>query len=252
VTHPPLLAPRAAGWIADRDPRLRILASVLFALVAVSLRHLPAALAALALAAGLARATGLGAKDLLRRMLALEGFMIVLLLTLPFTVSGTPFLELGSLPASLEGLERAALIAIKANAVVLALLALVGSLEPVVFGHALARLGVPEKLVHLLLLTVRQVHLLHAEFLRLRQAMRARAFVPRSNFHTWRSYGWLMGMLLVRSLARSRRVLSAMRCRGFHGRLYLLDSTAWRPADTGLALALVPVLAALPVLDRLP
>jgi cobalt/nickel transport system permease protein len=252
VTHPPLLAPRGTGWIADRDPRLRILAALLFALVAVSLRHLPAALAGLALAAALAAATGLGARDLLRRMLALEGFMIVLLLTLPFTVPGTPLFELGSLSASLEGLERAALIAIKANAVVLALLALVGSLEPVVFGHALARLGAPEKLVHLLLLTVRQIHLLHAEFLRLRQAMRARAFVPRSDLHTWRSYGWLMGMLLVRSLARARRVLSAMRCRGFHGRLYLLDSAAWRPADTGLALALVPVLAALPVLDRLP
>jgi cobalt/nickel transport system permease protein len=110
---------------------------------------------------------------------------------------------------------------------------------------------VPEKLVHLLLLTVRQIHLLHEELARLRQAMRARAFVPRSNLHTWRSLGWLMGMLLVRSLARSRRILGAMRCRGFHGRLYLLDCTRWGRADTALALALAPVLALLPILDRL-
>jgi len=31
-------------------------------------------------------------------------------------------------------------------------------------------------------------------------------------------------MLLARSLEHSRRIQAAMRCRGFHGRLYLLDT----------------------------
>ena len=252
MTSAPLPGSRGTGWLAARDPRLRILAALAFALATVSLLHLPAALAALALALGFALSAGLAAGELTRRLLALEGFMLILLLSLPFTIPGTPLLAVGPLTASLEGLERAALIALKANAVAIALLGLVGSLEPAVLGHALARLGAPEKLVHLLLLTVRQIHLLHAEFLRLRQAMRARAFVPRSDRHTWRSYGWLMGMLLVRSLARSRRILGAMRCRGFHGRLYLLDSAAWGRADTALLFALTPLLVLLPLLDRLP
>ena len=242
---------RHGGWIADRDPRLRIAAACLFALVTVSLTHLPVALAALGLAVLLALGSGLGPRLLARRLLALEGFMLALLLTLPFSLPGEPWLAFGSVTASREGLEAALLILFKANAVVLALLALVGGLEPVRFGHALARLGAPQKLVHLLLLTVRQIHLLQREFTRLRQAMRARAFVPRSNRHTWNAYGYLMGMLLVRSVERARRVLAAMRCRGFHGRLYLLDVTHWRAADTAAALGLLLLLTPLPLLDRL-
>jgi cobalt/nickel transport system permease protein len=134
--------------------------------------------------------------------------------------------------------------------VVLALLGLVGGLEPAVLGHALARLRVPDKLVHLLLLTVRQIELVHQELGRLRRAMRARAFQPRSDRHTWVSYGNLIGMLLVRSLDRSQRMLAAMRCRGFDGRLYLLDERRWRAADTAFLITLLPVLAGLLALDR--
>ncbi len=247
----PLLKPSGESWISARDPRLRIVAAVAFALVTVNLEHPAGAFGAFVIAAAMAASSGMGTRDLLLRLAALEGFMIMLLLTLPFTVPGEPLFQLGPLTGSREGVLRALLIVLKANGVVLALLALVGSLEPAVFGHALAQLGVPEKLVHLLLLTVRQIHLLRQEFARLRQAMRARAFVPRSDRHTWRSYGYLMGMLLVRSLARSHRILAAMRCRGFHGQLYLLNSNTWRRADTVLAAGVAMLLVCLPTLDRL-
>jgi cobalt/nickel transport system permease protein len=250
VTPQALPNGRRGGWLARRDPRLRIVSALAFALVCVSLTRPAVALAALVLAFLLALTGGLGVPRLARRLLALEGFLLVLLVTLPFSIPGEPLLTIGSPVATREGLEAALLILCKANAVVLALLGLVGGLEPVVFGHALGRLGVPLKLVHLLLFTVRQIHVLHREYLRLRQAMRARAFVPRSDRHSWNSYGHLLGMLLVRSVERARRVLAAMRCRGFDGRLYLLDITHWRPADTGAALMLLVMLALLPVLDR--
>lgn len=240
----------ASGWIVQRDPRLRIVAAVLFALVTVALEQVSTIALACLLALTLATAAGMRPRDLAKRLLALEGFMLILLISLPFTVSGEPLLTLGPLAASEAGLLLATTILFKANAVVLVLLVLVGTLEPVVLGHALARLGVPEKLVHLFLMTVRQIHLLNTEFLRLRQAMRARAFVPHSDRHTWRSYGWLMGMLLVRSMARAERILDAMRCRGFKGRLYLLDATDWRAADTFTSSVFLVLLSGLAVLDR--
>ncbi|MGD9298980.1 MAG: energy-coupling factor transporter transmembrane component T, partial [Thiohalocapsa sp.] len=110
----------------------------------------------------------------------------------------------------------------------------------------------PHKLVHLLLLTIGQIKHLDDERWRLRRAMRARAFVPRSNRHTWVSYGNLIGMLLVRSLERARRIEAAMRARGFQGRLYLLDDRHWRLVDTVSLVVLVPFLAGLLALDRLP
>jgi cobalt/nickel transport system permease protein len=225
-------------------------AAVLFALAVVSLHRFPAAAAAFTMALGIALGSGLTVAVLIRRLLALEGFLLVLLLTLPFTLSGETVFTLGSLNASREGVQASALILLKANAVILVLLALVGGLEPVVFGHALARLGVPRKLVHLLLFTVRQIHLLQREYLRLRQAMRARAFVPRSNRHTWNSFAYLMGMLLLRSVERARRVLAAMRCRGFDGRLYLLNGSRWGSADTLGLLGFGLLAAGLPILDR--
>ena len=244
------LAPRGGRLLARRDPRLLTLAVVLFALVTVSLQTLTGAAVALSAAVALAAAGGLPLRELLRRLAVLEGFMVVVLVTLPFTVPGEAVATLGPFTATREGLFTAALIALKANAVVLALLGLLGGMEPAVLGHALGRLRVPEKLVHLLLLTVRQIELLDAEQRRLRQAMRARAFVPRSDRHTWTSYGNLIGMLLVRSLERSRRIEAAMRCRGFHGRLYLLDSHHWRAPDTAWLLGLLPLLAGLLALDR--
>lgn len=241
----------AAAWLAGRDPRLRVLAALGFALVVVSLTRPMALLPALAAALSLALAARVGGGALLRRLLALEGLMLALVLTLPFTVPGEALVHWGPLSASREGLTLALTILARATAVALALMALLGTLEPVVLGHALARLGVPPRLVHLFLFTLRHIHGLHGEYARLRQAMRARAFTPRSDRHTWNSLGWLVGMLLVRSLERSRRTLAAMRCRGFQGRLYLLDDLAWSAADTWLGAGLALALGALLALEHL-
>lgn len=239
-----------AGWLGERDPRLRVLATLAFALAVLSLGRLSLLLVALLLAGGIALAAGLSPRQIFKRLLALEGFMLVLLILLPFSVPGESVLQLGAFSASREGLQQAAAILLRANAIVLALLALVGTLEPVVLGHALAQLRVPDKLVHLFLFTVRYLGLLHGEYRRLRQAMRTRGFVARSDAHTWRSLGWLTGMLLVRSLERSQRIVEAMKCRGFNGRFYLLDGRRWQGADTLFAVVGALLVATFVSLDR--
>jgi cobalt/nickel transport system permease protein len=108
----------------------------------------------------------------------------------------------------------------------------------------------PRKLVHLFLLSVRYIGVLFQEYQRLRMAMRARAFVAASNRHTWRSFGWLLGMLLVRSLERSQRVLRAMKCRGFHDRLYLLSENRWHSRDSWTLLLTSLGCAYLVILER--
>ncbi len=239
-------------WLTRREPRLRIVLAIAFALVTVSLQQLWLAVMAFGLAFGLALNAGLAPGLLLRRLLLLEGLMLVLLVLLPFSVPGETLWRLGPFEASREGVVQALIILCRANGIVLALLALVGTLEPVTLGHALARLRVPDKLVHLLLFTVRYLAVLHKEYRRLRQAMRTRGFRARSNLHSWRSLGWLMGMLLVRSLERSRRILAAMKSRGFNGRFYLLDGHPWRTGDSLFALTGVLVLCALLMLEFAP
>jgi len=216
------------------DPRARIVMAVIFALVVVFSKTLLVPLLGLIMAFAFACLASLHLKRTFRRVIAMDLFVVMMVVMLPFTVSGNEVFSLFGLAASKEGFVLAILIALKANAVVLTMLALVGTMSASTLGHALARLKVSEKLVHLLLFTVRYLDVISREYRRMRKAMRARAFVPKTNVHTLRSIGYLVGMLLVRSLERSERIYDAMKCRGYCGKLYLFDRMVWQRRDTAL------------------
>lgn len=229
--------------LARLDPRARLLVALAFALVVVSLSSLATLLTALGLALGLLLLARPPLGATLRRLAALDGFMLLVLLVLPFSIPGTPVLTLGGLSASLEGLRQAIAILLKANSIVMVLWAATTGLDAVGLGHALGRLGMPSKLVQLLFFTVRYIGVIGEELERLRTAMRARAFRPTNDRHTYRSLGYLIGMLLVRSLERSERILAAMRCRGFVGVFHVLDrgTLGWRDALFGMLAALLMI-----------
>lgn len=218
------------------DLRLRIVA-------AVGVIACVSQLQSLAVAAGVLAAVAVAVwrdtpgKPPWRRLLHVEGFMLLLFATLPFTMEGRPLLTVGPLTASVEGTGRAALIACKVSSSVLLLTTLLGTVEPARLAAALRGLHVPERVCRLFALTVRYVWLIRDEARRLRDAMRARGFRPQSNRHTWRSYGNLIGMLLVRSLDRAQRIEEAMLCRGYSGRFPLGAGDAPDMRDwAGLAL----------------
>lgn len=204
------------------DPRVRVVAAMLFSFAVVLSHNFAVLLFGLGLAFFVAAMAKLDFKRTLRRVIAMDMFMIFLVIMLPFTTPGREIFNIYGLSASIEGLLHACKIALKANAVVLILLALVGTMGATELGYAMARLKVPEKFVHLLMFTIRYLEVIGQEYKRMRRAMQARAFVLRSNMHTWRSIGYLVGMLLVHSLERSERIMAAMKCRGYRGRLYLL------------------------------
>jgi cobalt/nickel transport system permease protein len=135
-------------------------------------------------------------------------------------------------------------VVLKANAVVLSVTALIGTMDAVTLGHALAHFHVPQKLTQLMLFMVRYFDVLGREYARLRAAMRVRCFRPAMNGHTYRTFGYLVGMLLVRSFDRSERVLAAMKCRGFCGRYYMLDHFAFVPRRDGPFYAAIIMLTA--------
>jgi cobalt/nickel transport system permease protein len=203
--------------VIPADPRLRIVAAFAAVLSLSQLTLLP--LAAAACAGALVAAALSPAGVPWRRLVHVEGFVLLLLVALPLTVPGTPLLQAGPLVASAEGLAFAALLGCKITAAVLILTVLLSGLDPVRLGGALGALRVPPRLVALFVATARYSETIRQEAGRLRGAMRARGFRPRTDLHTLRSYGNLMGMLLVRSLDRAERVGEAMRARGFTGHM---------------------------------
>lgn len=246
LDHPEAASLRAAA--AD-DLRLPLLAALAVAIGTASLTRVSVALLALALAAGLALAVRAGLRAALHRLLHVEAFLLVLLVMLPFTTAGRPFLHLGPLAATAEGMALALLVAAKVNTVALVLLALLGRASAAHLGRALCGLGAPERFVRLVDLLLRHSHTARDGLRRQSEAMRARGFCPRANLHSWRSYGHLIGGALLRAFDRAERVEEAIRMRGGHRPPAPLPPL---PARDWLVLVLVvAVMAGLLTLDRL-
>ncbi len=231
------------------DPRARILVTVAFATVVALVNRFDVLLAALGLATFGLAVSGLGPGVVLKRLVPLNSFMLLLCVLLPLRIGGPAPSSFGPVGFDVEGVVLAARISLKANAIVLMMTVLLGRLSVVTMGHALDHLRVPNKLIHLLLFTVRYFDVLRREWSRLAAAMKMRGFRPRMNRHTYRTYGYLVGMLLVRSLERSERIVAAMKCRGFRGRFYLLDHFAFSVRDVWFGAVSALILAGFVVLE---
>jgi len=164
--------------------------------------------------------------------------VVFLWLILPFTVKGEPLFIIGPLAVVRQGVMYAAQITVKSNAIMLVLLALIASTPVFTLGQAMHALKMPRKMVHLFFFTFRYIHVIYSEYLSMINAIKIRGFIPGTNLHTYKTYAYLVGMLLVRSSDRAQRVYNAMLCRGFNNNLYSITSLKFSKKDL-LALLLM-------------
>lgn len=80
---------------------------------------------------------------------------------------------------------------------------------------SLRRLGVPSVLTTQILMVYRNISVLVGEALTMKRARQARGYGRRSM--TMKEWSRFVGQLLLRSVARARRIYSAMLARGFNG-----------------------------------
>jgi|GEM_PF-1734544 ABC-type cobalt transport system, permease component CbiQ and related transporters len=162
----------------------------------------------------------------LRRVLVpVNGFFLFLWLTLPLSLNSASTDALavfGPFAISREGVQAAFIITCKGNAIAATVLMLVAGAPLALNARALLHLRVPAKFVTLVLLTHANIALMTREYATLMTAAKLRGFQPRTTLASYRTFAWLMGMLLIRSFQRSNRVNRAMSLRGFCGRFALL------------------------------
>lgn len=232
-------AARKDSFLQRIDPRVRLLCAGAASVAPLAMQSNYSIGAMAALGFGLCLLARVPGSILFTRLVAVNGFMVMLILLLPWSVEGQTLILLAERYSySTEGLAQAWRIALRGNAIFLSLTALVSTMEPVVLGHALERLRVPAKLIQLFLFSIRYVAVLEQEYRQLRLAMRVRAFEARFNLHTLRAFGNMVGMLLVRALDRSERVNEAMKCRGFRGIFPSFHDFRLRYRDGAFALTL--------------
>lgn len=211
-----------SSQMAGFDPRLKVVSVMLFSILVAVSETRPCLIAAYILASTMVLFSGLSIIETVKRLIPVNTMVIFLWMFLPFSVKGTDIYTAGPFTASMEGVNLALLITLKANVMMLMFISFAATTPVMTAGQALSRLGLPYKLVHLFFFTFRYIDVIHNEFNTLRTAMAVRGFVPRTSIHTYRSYAYLVGMLLVRSSDRAERVYWAMVCRGFNGKFYSL------------------------------
>lgn len=180
-------------------------------------------LTGLVLAIVLAAVGRLPLLPLLKRLAAANFFILFLWVTVPFSVPGESWITLGPLNISGEGIALAFSVTVRCNAILLCFLVLVADLDISLIGDALKQLRIPVKLVFLFLFTCRYIHVIRDEWQRLQTAASLRSFVPRTSLHTYRTFGNMLGLTVINSLDRAKRIHEAMLLRGFNGTFHMVS-----------------------------
>jgi len=214
------------------DPRIRIICASLLSIPTALVQSPLQALTALICGIVFMMVARLTISLVAKRLIIVNAFILFLWLLVPITTPGTPAFHIGPIVITAEGLKLSTLITLKSNAIVLILMALLGTIKIQDLGPALQRLRVPNKLCHILLFTYRYIFVIHHEYILMRQAMTARGFKPTTSSHTYKTYAWLVGMLLIKSWDRAERVHNAMKCRGFKGQFYTLSISRTSTRDS--------------------
>ena len=203
--------PYGRGWVLPRapsplhrlDPRAKLMACLVVAVISVSLRTFPPLLASAFLS---------GAFLLLARVRA--GFILARVTAV------LPFLGMLFLSALGRGTGGAILVSLRSLSAFLALTVLASTTSREDLSLALEAMGLPTMLVRMMEFTLRYFELLSDEFRRMMVARKARGFrVGRNLWDGWtmRMLAQGIGILFLRALERGERVYRAMLARGFSG-----------------------------------
>lgn len=230
------------SFIHRLDPRIKFLTIIPFVFIIAMMKGIEGPLAALAICIFLTALARLNLKKLFIRLLTVNVFIIFLWIFLPFSYHGEAVFQIGSLTATKEGFMHVLSITLKSNAIVLMTIAILGTSEVFTLAHALIHLKIPRKLVLLFFFFYRYITVLHAEYIKLKKAMRIRCFKSKSNIHTYRTFAYLAGMLFVRSFDRSNRIYNAMLCRGFKNNFPLASHFELNKTDIAFGLGMIIIM----------
>jgi len=231
------------------DPRYRVMAAVLFSFI-TALSYRPEALICALLSAFLLVILAkLNLFFVMKRLSVLVGFLALIWIVLPITYNGPVMMQIGPFDIVRAGVVLSLQITAKSVSILTAFMALVATMTIATLGRTMERLGVPDKIVHLTLITYRYIFVIEQEYQRLITAIKIRGFYPGTNLHTYRTYAYLVGMLFVRAFTRAKRVDQAMRCRGFQGKFYSLYHVTPTPYNYIFAICFLGLIIVLIMLE---
>lgn len=222
-------------YLHSWDPRAKIVSFSLLILCVVLLEKLPVAFIGFAVAWALVLSSRIPLRFIFKHLRWVLLFMSVFFVLMSLFIPGHELLHLHALVISQEGLQKGGLIATKAVAIALLIFPMVGTTPFPTTIKALEGLRIPHVLVQITGFTYRYIFLSIDEGKRMVSALTSRGFKRKTDLHTLRTLGRLIGMMFVRSYERTERVYQAMVCRGYTGKMVILNEFHLHWADVGKA-----------------
>ncbi|MFW6294813.1 MAG: cobalt ECF transporter T component CbiQ [Halanaerobium sp.] len=220
-----------SSWIQKLDPRLKIIVTFTTAFLIALTNDLTTLYYFLFLAVFLIISSRIKVKFLLKKLILINFFIIIIWIFIPFSFPGEELLSLGAFSITVEGINFALKITLRSNSIMLLIISLLTTSSMSEIIHALYRLKVAEKLIYLFFFVYRYLHIIKKEYNNLNEAMLMRGFKAKTNLHTYKSYAYLIAMLLIKSYERSQKVYEAMICRGFKGKFIFFDNFKIKKLD---------------------
>lgn len=221
----------ASSFIEKLDPRLKIIITFLTAFLIALTNDLFILSYFLFLAVILVISSKIKIKFLLKKLLIINFFIMIIWIFIPFTFPGEELLSLGKVTVTAAGIKFALKITLRSNSIMLLIISLLSTNSITELIHAFYRLKVAEKLIYLFFFVYRYLDIIKKEYNKLSEAMSLRAFKAKTNLHTYKSYAYLIAMLLIKSYERSQKVYEAMLCRGFKGKFVFFDDFKIKKID---------------------
>lgn len=208
--------------IQQWDVRYKIACLGLLIFVLASVQSLPVAVMGLFLAALFLLITTLPLHFVWHGISFVLIFLLPFFLVMPFAYPGEGAFKILGLGFSWEGFRLAAIIFMKALAVVITSFTIFGTSRFDVSMYAMQRLKAPKMIVQMLLFTYRYTFVFLEEMQRMYVSMKARGFVAKVDGRTLTIMGHFVGTLIVRSFERTDRVYKAMLSKGYQGELHTM------------------------------
>lgn len=214
----------------DARAKLLVTAVFLVTMLSVPLTHLSELLLYFAFPLVTAAMGGLGFGSVFRRSLFVLP-LVVFIGVFNLFYDREPVLQIGTLVVT-RGWITFLSIVVRGLLSVQALLILISATGFYRLCRSMQQLGLPAVFTTQLLFVYRYIYVLIHEALKMSQARDARGFGRKS--YPLRTWGTLIGQLLIRTVCRAESIGRAMLARGFTGRIpqNVCREQAWRPRDT--------------------
>ncbi len=243
--------------IGKLDPRFKIFTLILFSFLVVFSIHFQVLIVYLLLAVVLFFLSKAKLLTLLRRVLPVFFFVLILAVIMPLTAPIRSddlvivFEPIEWFRLNLTVLLVVAKIGLKAFTVLLLMpIMLETSPYPVTIA-AIKRLGLPESIAQMLILSYRYIFVFRDEASRMFRSMKLRGFKLKTNIRTFYVLGNFLGILFVRSYERTQRIYEAMVAKGYKGTFPTLATFKTKRLDIVFTAVGLTVIIAGIVVDRI-